>query len=81
MTLTRGNTATLLTGKIDACDFHYRNGLIAVKGRDNSAKLHNNKTAEKWTNKRSSLQSKCWNTGLLWQGNSLCWRQWLSHWR
>src|SRR6266478_3224321 len=52
--LTRGVTATLFTGECDTTDFDYVGRIIRVTGRDRSAKLHENKTSEKWLNKKGS---------------------------
>jgi phage protein D len=52
--LTRGNQATLFTGEIDTVEFGYIGRIIRVTGRDKSAKLHENKTSEKWQNKKGS---------------------------
>ena len=49
---TRGQTATLIVGEIDDVDLDYTGGLIEISGRDASAKLHDQKTAEKWVNKK-----------------------------
>src|SRR5262245_25583757 len=38
--LTRGMTATLITGEVDTADFDYIARIINVSGRDKSAKLH-----------------------------------------
>lgn len=54
VTQTRGTTATLITGEIDKVRFDYIGGIIQVSGRDKSAKLHDNKTSEKWLNKKPS---------------------------
>jgi phage protein D len=51
---TRGATNTLITGEIDSVDIDYVRTLISVTGRDQSAKLHAKKSAEKWTNKKGS---------------------------
>ena len=50
----RGQTATLITGEIDSAEFDLIGGNINVTGRDKSAKLHDNKTSEKWLNKMPS---------------------------
>jgi hypothetical protein len=51
---TRGMTGTLVTGEVDHTDFGYIDRVIRVHGRDKSAKLHDNKTSEKWLNKKGS---------------------------
>jgi prophage tail gpP-like protein len=51
---TRGVTKTLITGEIDAVDFDYIGRRISVSGRDVSAKLHDNKSSEKWINKKTT---------------------------
>jgi len=51
---TRGVTATLFTGEADTTEFDYVGRVIRVTGRDKSAKLHENKTSEKWLNKKGS---------------------------
>jgi hypothetical protein len=51
---TRGQTATLMTGEVDTTDFDYIDRTIRVGGRDKSAKLHDNKSSEKWVNKKPS---------------------------
>lgn len=52
--MTRGQTGTLFTGEIDDVDFDYIGRIISVSGRDKSAKLHDNKSSEKWLNKKPS---------------------------
>jgi hypothetical protein len=52
--MTRGQTATLITGEVDLTDFDFIARVINVSGRDKSAKLHDNKTSEKWLNKMPS---------------------------
>jgi hypothetical protein len=52
--MTRGETATLITGEVDLTDFDFIGRVIHVSGRDKSAKLHDNKTSEKWVNKKPS---------------------------
>ena len=49
---TRGQVATLLSGEIDDVEPDYINGTLEISGRDGSAKLHDQKTAEKWVNKQ-----------------------------
>ncbi len=49
---TRGTTATLFTGEADTTEFDYVGRVIRITGRDRSAKLHENKTSEKWLNKK-----------------------------
>jgi hypothetical protein len=49
---TLGATATLITGEIDDFELDYIGGGIHFTGRDASAKLHANKSAEKWVNKK-----------------------------
>lgn len=51
---TRGNTATLFTGETDTTEFDYIGRVIRITGRDKSAKLHEQKTSEKWQNKKGS---------------------------
>jgi hypothetical protein len=51
---TRGVTATLFTGEADTTEFDYVGRVIRITGRDKSAKLHENKTSEKWQNKKGS---------------------------
>lgn len=52
--LTLGQTRTLITGEVDATNFDFIGRKIIVTGRDKSAKLHDNKTNEKWQNKLPS---------------------------
>lgn len=52
--MTRGATSTLITGQIDDVDFNYIGRKIIVTGRDKSAKLHENKSSEKWVNKSTT---------------------------
>lgn len=52
--MTRGATSTLLTGEVDSTDFDLIGRVISFSGRDVSAKLHENKTSEKWLNKMPS---------------------------
>ena len=52
--MTRGQTATLITGEVDEVDFDFIRREINFFGRDKSAKLHDNKTSEKWLNKMPS---------------------------
>ncbi|WP_425907613.1 hypothetical protein [Nitrobacter sp. TKz-YC02] len=52
--LTRGMTATLITGEVDTADFDYIARVINVTGRDKSAKLHDKKSSEKHVNKMPS---------------------------
>lgn len=52
--MTRGQTATLITGEADSVEFDYIARVIHVTGRDKSAKLHAVKTSEKWANKKPS---------------------------
>jgi hypothetical protein len=52
--MTRGVTKTLLTGQIDDADFDYIGRRITVTGRDKSVALHNNKTNDKWLNKKTT---------------------------
>lgn len=49
--MTRGVTKTLLTGEVDLVDYDYIGRMIRVEGRDKSAKLHDERSAEKWQNK------------------------------
>lgn len=51
---TRGNQATLFTGETDTVEFDYIGRIIRLTGRDVSAKLHENRTSEKWQNKKGS---------------------------
>jgi prophage tail gpP-like protein len=50
---TRGQTATLISGEIDDVEIEYVGGeyQIHICGRDPSAKLHDQKSSEKWVNK------------------------------
>lgn len=52
MVSTRGQQASLITGEIDEVDFDYIKGTVSVTGRDASAKLHAQKSSEKWANKQ-----------------------------
>lgn len=45
---------TLITGTIDVSEFDYVKREIVVRGRDNSAKLHNMKVSKSWKNKKGS---------------------------
>ena len=47
-----GITDTLLTGELDECAINYINRTINVTGRDASAQLHQQKSSEKWQNKK-----------------------------
>jgi hypothetical protein len=51
---TRGVTGNLLTGEINDIDFDRIGRTITVNGSDESAKLHSNKTSEKWQNEMPS---------------------------
>lgn len=51
---TRGTQAPLITGEVDDVNFDFIGRTIQVTGRDKSAKLHDNKTSEKWQNKKPS---------------------------
>jgi hypothetical protein len=51
---TRGMTGTLVTGEVDAVVFGFIDRVINFSGRDKSAKLHDNKSSEKWLNKKPS---------------------------
>lgn len=51
---TRGMEGTLFTGEADTTEFDFIGRTIQVTGRDKSAKLHENKTSEKWLNKKGS---------------------------
>jgi hypothetical protein len=51
---TRGMTGTLITGEVDAINVDFIGRTIQFSGRDKSAKLHDNKTSEKWLNKLPS---------------------------
>ncbi len=54
MVMTRGQTVPLVTGEVD----HFQSDLISrtihFSGRDKSAKLHDQKSSEKWLNKKPS---------------------------
>lgn len=52
--MTRGQTATLVTGEIDEVNFDYIHRTIHFSGRDKSAQLHEKITSEKWQNKKPS---------------------------
>ncbi|MBR0693685.1 phage late control D family protein [Bradyrhizobium lablabi] len=52
--MTRGQTATLITGELDEVGFDYIARTIRFRGRDKSSKLHENNTSEKWLNKKPS---------------------------
>lgn len=53
--MTRGQTAVLATGQLDDTRFNFiRQRTIRFTGRDKSAPLHDNKSAEKWINKKPS---------------------------
>lgn len=52
--MTRGVTRTLITGEIDTVDYDMIGRKINVTGRDKSAKLHDNKTNDKWLNKKTT---------------------------
>lgn len=53
--ITRGQTATLLTGELDEVRFNYiPQREIRVTGRDKSYKLHEGISSEKWLNKKPS---------------------------
>ncbi|WP_024516859.1 hypothetical protein [Bradyrhizobium sp. Tv2a-2] len=52
--MTRGQTATLMTGEIDEVNFDYIRREIHFRGRDKSGALHENVTSEKWINKLPS---------------------------
>lgn len=52
--MTRGVTKTLLTGQLDDADFDMIRRTITVTGRDKSAQLHDNKTNDKWINKKTT---------------------------
>jgi hypothetical protein len=52
--ITRGTSAPLVTGEVDLVNFDYIKREIHFTGRDKSAKLHQNKTAEKFLNKTPS---------------------------
>lgn len=51
---TRGNTKTLLTGVVDEVAFDLISRTINVAGRDKSAALHEQKTSDKWLNKKTT---------------------------
>ena len=46
-------SGTLVSGEIDTVTAKYIEGIVTVKGRDGSAKLHEMKSAEKWTNRKT----------------------------
>jgi hypothetical protein len=50
--LTRDVEQDLFTGETDTTEFDLIGGVIRISGRDKSAKLHENKTSEKWQNKK-----------------------------
>jgi hypothetical protein len=52
--MTRGVPSTLFTGEADTTEFDLIGRVIRITGRDKSAKLHENKTNEKWQNKKGS---------------------------
>jgi hypothetical protein len=53
--MTRGQTATLITGALDDVRFDYLpQRIIRFQGRDHSSKLHETITSEKWLNKKPS---------------------------
>lgn len=52
--MTRGQTATLMTGEVDEVSFDYIRREIHFRGRDKSAALHEKITSEKWINKLPS---------------------------
>lgn len=52
--MTRCTRATLLTGEVKRFDVDYIGGVIRVTGHDLSTQLHENKTSEKWLNKKPS---------------------------
>ena len=52
--MTRGETGVLVAGEVDEVDFDFIRRIIKFSGRDASAKLHDNKTSEKWLNKLPS---------------------------
>jgi hypothetical protein len=52
--LARGQTSPLFTGKLVQISFDYIGRTIHVRGQDKSVELHNNKTSEKWLNKKPS---------------------------
>jgi hypothetical protein len=66
--ITRGMSAPLVTGEIDLVNFDYIRREIHFTGRDKSAKLHQNKTAEKWLNKTPS--SIVWSVASAWASTS-----------
>ena len=50
---TRGQSGTLISGEIDDVDIDYVGSqIISISGRDASAKLHDQKSSEKWVNKK-----------------------------
>lgn len=51
---TRGMSGVLFTGQVDTTEFDYIGRVIRITGRDKSAKLHDQKTSEKWQNKKGS---------------------------
>lgn len=48
----RGNTDTLIMGRIQAIRMDYISGTIAVKGQDKGVAIHHNKTSEKFINQQ-----------------------------
>lgn len=54
ITMTRGQTQPLITGELDDAEFDLIGRTIRFSGRDNSAKLHNIKSSEKWQNLKGS---------------------------
>jgi len=48
------NGAPLIQGQIDNISFDLISRIVSVSGRDNSAKLHEMKSAEKWVNKKTT---------------------------
>lgn len=52
--MTRGVTKTLLTGVADEAAFDLIGRTISVAGRDRSAALHEQKTSDKWLNKKTT---------------------------
>jgi hypothetical protein len=50
----RGISGTLITGPVTAIDFDFVSTVIHVNGHDGLIKLHNQKTAEKFQNRKGS---------------------------
>lgn len=52
--MTRGSRNTVITGEVKSFNIDYIGGVIRVVGHDLSTRLHENKTSEKWLNKKPS---------------------------